>query len=36
MNQPDAKSVVVGINGSHAAVNAAKWAIDEAISHEMP
>lgn len=36
MNQLDAKSVVVGINGSQAAVNAAKWAIDEAISRQMP
>ena len=36
MNQPDAKSVVVGINGSQAAVNAAKWAIDEALSRQMP
>ena len=36
MNQLDAKSVVVGVNGSHAAVNAAKWAIDEALSKQMP
>jgi nucleotide-binding universal stress UspA family protein len=36
MNQLDAKSVVVGINGSQAAVNAAKWAIDEALSRQMP
>jgi nucleotide-binding universal stress UspA family protein len=36
MNQLDAKSVVVGVNGSQAAVNAAKWAIDEAISRQMP
>src|SRR5689334_17311945 len=36
MNQLDAKSVVVGINGKPAAVNAAKWAIDEAISRQMP
>lgn len=36
MNQLDSKSVVVGVDGSQAAVNAAKWAIDEAISREMP
>jgi nucleotide-binding universal stress UspA family protein len=36
MNQLDAKSVVVGINGSQAAVNAAKWAIDEALSRQQP
>lgn len=36
MNQPDAKSVVVGINGSRAAVNAAKWAVDEARSRQLP
>jgi nucleotide-binding universal stress UspA family protein len=36
MNQLDAKSVVVGINGTRAAVNAAKWAIDEALSRQMP
>ena len=36
MNQLDAKSVVVGVNGSQAAVSAAKWAIDEAISRQMP
>ncbi|WP_205873571.1 universal stress protein [Mycobacterium camsae] len=36
MNQLDAKSVVVGVNGSQAAVNAAKWAIDEALSRQMP
>ncbi len=36
MNQVDAKAVVVGVNGSKAAVNAAKWAIDEAIGREMP
>jgi nucleotide-binding universal stress UspA family protein len=35
MNQLDAKSVVVGVNGSQAAVNAAKWAIDEALSRQM-
>lgn len=36
MSQLDAKSVVVGVNGSQAAVNAAKWAIDEALSRQMP
>ena len=36
MNQLDAKSVVVGINGSQAAVNAAKWAIEEAVSRQLP
>jgi nucleotide-binding universal stress UspA family protein len=36
MNQLDAKSVVVGVNGSKAAVNAAKWAIDEALSRQVP
>jgi nucleotide-binding universal stress UspA family protein len=36
MNQLDAKSVVVGVNGSQAAVNAAKWAIDEALSRQIP
>jgi nucleotide-binding universal stress UspA family protein len=36
MSQLDAKSVVVGINGSQAAVNAAKWAIDEALRRQMP
>ncbi len=36
MNQLDSKSVVVGVNGSQAAVNAAKWAIDEAIRRQMP
>jgi nucleotide-binding universal stress UspA family protein len=36
MNQLDAKSVAVGINGSRAAVSAAKWAIDEALCRQMP
>ena len=36
MNQLDAKSVVVGINGSQAAVNAAKWAVDEALGRQLP
>ena len=29
-------SVVVGIDGSHAAIQAAEWAIDEAISRDVP
>jgi nucleotide-binding universal stress UspA family protein len=36
MNQLHCKSVVVGVDGSQAAISAAKWAIDEAISREMP
>ncbi|OBJ05576.1 universal stress protein [Mycobacterium alsense] len=36
MNEQDAKSVVVGINGSSAAVSAAKWAIEEARSRQLP
>jgi nucleotide-binding universal stress UspA family protein len=36
MNQLDSKSVVLGVNGSKAAVNAAKWAIDEALSRQVP
>lgn len=36
MNQLHSKSVVVGIDGSQAAVNAAKWAIDEAIGLQLP
>ncbi len=36
MNQLDAKSVVVGINGSPAAVNAAKWTVEEALSRQLP
>ncbi|OBI23463.1 universal stress protein [Mycobacterium sp. E2327] len=36
MNQLDAKSVVVGVNGSQAAVNAAKWTVDEALSRQLP
>ena len=36
MNQLHSKSVVVGVDGSHAAVNAAKWAVDEAISRQIP
>jgi nucleotide-binding universal stress UspA family protein len=36
MNMLDAKSVVVGVNGTQAAVNGAKWAIDEAMSRQLP
>ena len=36
MNQLDAKSVVVGVNGSRAAVNAARWAVEEALSRQLP
>lgn len=36
MNQLEAKSVVVGVNGSQAAVNAAKWAIEEALTRQLP
>ena len=36
MTDLDSKSVVVGINGSQAAVNAAKWAVDEAVSRQLP
>jgi nucleotide-binding universal stress UspA family protein len=36
MDQLHSKSVVVGIDGSQAAVNAAKWAVDEAISRQIP
>src|SRR5947209_7395181 len=36
MNQLDAKWVVVGVNGSQAAVNAARWTIDEALSRQLP
>jgi nucleotide-binding universal stress UspA family protein len=36
MNQLDAKSVVVGVNGSQAAVTAAKWTVDEALSRQLP
>ena len=36
MNQVDAKSVVVGVNGSVAAVNAATWAVDEAAGRQLP
>ncbi len=34
-NTPNA-AVVVGIDGSHAAIQAAEWAIDEAVSREIP
>ncbi|BBX97053.1 universal stress protein [Mycobacterium lacus] len=36
MNQLHAKSVVVGVDGSQAAVNAAEWAIVEATSRQLP
>jgi len=36
MNELHAKSVVVGIDGSQAAINAARWAIDEAINRQLP
>jgi nucleotide-binding universal stress UspA family protein len=36
MDQLHSKSVVVGIDGSQAAVNAAKWAVEEAISRQIP
>jgi nucleotide-binding universal stress UspA family protein len=31
-----ARAIVVGIDGSTAAINAAQWAIDEAISRAIP
>jgi nucleotide-binding universal stress UspA family protein len=36
MIQLDPKSVVVGVNGSQAAMNAAKWAVEEAIGRQLP
>src|ERR1700756_953771 len=36
MNRLDAKSVVVGIDGSQAAINAARWAVDEATRRQLP
>jgi nucleotide-binding universal stress UspA family protein len=36
MDQLHCKSVVVGVDGSQAAISAAKWAIDEAISRALP
>jgi hypothetical protein len=36
VNQLQPKSVVVGVDGSKAALNAAKWAVDEAISPQIP
>jgi nucleotide-binding universal stress UspA family protein len=36
MDELDAKAVVVGVNGSQAAATAAKWAIDEAMSQQLP
>jgi len=36
MNQLEAKSVVVGVDGLKAALNVAKWAVDEAVSRQLP
>ena len=37
MNHPQSpKWIVVGIDGSDAAINAAKWAVTEAISRDIP
>ncbi|KAA1250624.1 universal stress protein [Mycobacterium simiae] len=37
MNHPRSpKRIVVGIDGSDAAINAARWAVAEAISHDIP
>ncbi len=36
MNLPQSKSVVVGVDSSKAAINAAKWAVDEAIGRQIP
>jgi nucleotide-binding universal stress UspA family protein len=36
MNELHAKSVVVGVDGSQASVNAARWAVDEAIRRRLP
>jgi nucleotide-binding universal stress UspA family protein len=36
MDELHSKSVVVGIDGSQAALTAAKWAVDEAISRHVP
>ena len=36
MTELDSKSVIVGVNGSRAAANAATWAIDEATSRQLP
>lgn len=36
MNQHDSKLVIVGINGSRAALSAAIWAVDEALSRQLP
>ncbi|UQX10327.1 universal stress protein [Candidatus Mycobacterium methanotrophicum] len=36
MNQSQPKSIVVGIDGSDAAINAAKWAVPEAVSRDVP
>ena len=36
MGAPYSLSVVVGIDGSRAAVDAALWAVDEAVSRDIP
>ena len=37
MNHPQSqKRIVVGIDGSDAAINAAKWAVDEASGRDVP
>jgi nucleotide-binding universal stress UspA family protein len=36
MNKPHSKSVVVGVDGSQAAVNAARWASEEAVTRRIP
>jgi nucleotide-binding universal stress UspA family protein len=36
MRAPYSPSVVVGIDGSRAAINAALWAADEAVSRDIP
>ena len=33
---PSPPSVVVGIDGSDAAIHAAQWAVDEALSRDIP
>ncbi|BBZ45383.1 universal stress protein [Mycobacterium parmense] len=36
MTELDSKAVIVGVNGSRAAANAATWAIDEATARQLP
>jgi nucleotide-binding universal stress UspA family protein len=36
MGEPYSPSVVVGIDGSRAALDAALWAVDEAVSRDIP